>query len=67
MKLFGLNIGKTETRASPEDPRVPVSAANFLQFFNVNTYGLPAVTLDAALTVPAVSASVSFLSRSLAN
>ena len=34
MKLFGLNIGKTETRASPEDPRVPVSAANFLQFFN---------------------------------
>jgi HK97 family phage portal protein len=67
MKLFGLDIGKTETRTSPENPRVPVSAANFLQFFNVQPGGLPAVTLDSALTVPAVAASVSFLSRSLAN
>ena len=56
-----------EQRSSPEDPRVPVSAANFLQFFGVTSANLPAVTIDSALTVPAVAAAVGFLSRSMAN
>lgn len=67
MKLFGRTIGKTETRSSPEDPTVPVSAGDFLRFFGVNTTNVPAVTEDSALTVPAVLAAVSFLSKSLAN
>ena len=56
----------TEAR-SVENPTVPVSAANFLEFFGVSTDGLPTVTVDRALTVPTVAAAVGFLSRSLAN
>ncbi len=67
MKLFGLEIRKAETRANVEDPRVPVSATNFLEFFGVSTRGVPSVTIDNALKVPAVTAAVSFLSRSLAS
>lgn len=69
MKLFGIEIRKAgaELRASPEDPRVPVSAKNFLEFFGVSTRGVPSVTIDNALKVPAVLAAVSFLSRSLAS
>lgn len=55
-----------ETR-SIENPTVPVSAANFLEFFGIEKAGLPPVTIDTALTVPAVAAAVGFLSRSLAN
>lgn len=66
MSLFDRFRSKPEVR-NAEDPRVPVSGANFLQFFGVSTGNLPAVTIDSALTVPAVSAAVSFLSRSLAN
>lgn len=55
-----------ETR-SIENPTIAVSAANFLQFFGVSSGTLPAVTVDSALTVPAVAAAVGFLSRSLAN
>lgn len=69
MKLFGLEIRKAgaENRTSPEDPRVPVSAQNFLEFFGVSTRNMPSVTIDNALRVPAVTAAVSFLSRSLAS
>jgi HK97 family phage portal protein len=69
MKLFGIEIRTAgpETRASAEDPRVPVSAQNFLEFFGVATRNLPSVTIDNALRVPAVTAAVSFLSRSLAS
>jgi HK97 family phage portal protein len=68
MKFFGLELRRAavEKRASPEDPRVPVSASNFLEFFGVSTKNLPQVTIDSALRVPAVTAAVSFLSRSLA-
>ncbi|RDL51810.1 hypothetical protein BLJAPNOD_02951 [Ensifer sp. M14] len=55
-----------ETRASIENPTVPVSAENFLTFFGVQTANLPAVTIDRALTVPAVLAAVAFMSRTLA-
>lgn len=55
-----------ETR-NIENPTIPVSAASFLEFFGIDKGNLPAVTVDSALTVPAVAAAVGFLSRSLAN
>lgn len=56
-----------EQRASAEDPRVPISADTFLQFFGVETANLPAVTLGSALSVPAFAAAVTFLPSTLAN
>ena len=56
----------TESRASIENPTVPVSAENFMTFFGVQQASLPRVTIDAALTVPAVLAAVAFMSRTLA-
>lgn len=58
---------RKEVRASAEDPRVPVSAEAFLQFFGVSASSLPAVTLESALSVPAFLAAVTFLSRTMAN
>lgn len=65
MKLLGFDI-RREQRASPEDPRVPISAENFLQYFGVETGNLASVTTDSALKVPAVVAAVTFLSRTMA-
>lgn len=56
-----------ENRASIENPTVPVSAENFMAFFGVSSGNLPNVTIDSALTVPAVSAAVTFLASSMAN
>ena len=60
---------RREVRGVPsvENPTVPVSAHNFLAFFGVGGNQLPHVTLESALTVPAVLAAVSFLSQTLAN
>ena len=66
MKLFGLDI-RRETRASPEDPRVPISAEGFLEFMGIDTSRAPAVTMASALTVPAFAAAVTFLPSTLAN
>ncbi len=55
-----------ETRATIENPTVPASAENFMAFFGVQQASLPRVTIDAALTVPAVLAAVAFMSRTLA-
>lgn len=55
-----------ETRESIENPTVPVSADNFMAFFGINSVTVPSVTVDSALTVPAVWAAVTFLSRTLA-
>lgn len=65
MKILGYDI-RRETRASIENPTVPVSAENFLAFFGVNGTNLPSVTIDSALRVPAVWAAVAFLSRTMA-
>lgn len=66
MKI-GFEISREKRNAdSPENPTVPVSADNFLAFFGVNSIDLPDVTIDRALTVPAVLAAVAFLSRTLA-
>jgi len=67
MRVFGYDINRAETRASAEDPRVPVSAESFLSFFGVQSGNMPTVTIDSALKVPAVNAAVSFLSSSLAS
>lgn len=60
-----------ETRATPgatiENPTVPVSSENFMAFFGINSVTLPSVTVDSALTVPAVWAAVAFMSRTLAS
>ncbi len=66
MNLLGFNISR-EQRASPEDPTVPISAANFLSYFGVDTANLPAVTLTSAMSVPAFAAAVTFLPSTLAN
>lgn len=55
-----------ETRDSIENQSIPVSAENFLAYFGIQSINLPAVTIDSALTVPAVLAAVAFLSRTLA-
>ena len=54
-------------RRTIENPTVPVSAANFMEFFGLTASNLPTPTLDNALRVPAVAAAVSFLSTSMAN
>lgn len=56
-----------ETRSSPENESVPVSASNFLAFFGINTDGTASVSIDEALEVPAVLAATSFLPRTLAS
>lgn len=55
-----------EQRSTIENPTVPVSSENFLAYFGVQSSDLPTVTIDSALTVPAVMAAVAFLSRTLA-
>lgn len=57
-----------EQRASSiEDPGVPASQTKeFMSFFGMDSVTLPTVTIDRALTVPAVLAAVAFLSRTLA-
>lgn len=57
--------------ADPVEQRAPsysleTNGSSFLQVLNANTVTLPTVTIDTALTVPAVWAAVSFLSRTLA-
>lgn len=56
-----------ETRSSPENINVPVSAENFLAYFGVKNGGLPSVTVDSALQVPAVAAAVNFIPATLAS
>lgn len=67
MKFLGFNISR-ETRSgnSPENASIPVSDSNFLAFFGVQSVNLPSVTVESALTVPAVLAAVTFLSRTMA-
>lgn len=55
-------------RSSIENPTVPVSqTTEFLSFFGMDSVNLPRVTVDRALTVPAVAAAVLFLSRTMAS
>lgn len=56
-------IGKAEV---PSFVGLDYPGSNLLHVFNLGDVTLPAVTIETALTVPAVWASVSFLSRTLA-
>ena len=67
MSFIDRLMGRQPETRSIENPNVPVSAAAFLEFFGIDNGKLPTVTVDAALTVPAVAAAVGFLSRSMAN
>lgn len=67
MNIFGFNIGRETRAASIENPAVPVSqTAEFMAFFGLDSVKLPPVTIDSAMTVPAVLAAVAFLSRTMA-
>lgn len=68
MSIFD-RFRRRETRASLENPTVPISAdvAAFYGFFGIPAGNLPAVTPESAMTVPAVSAAITFLSRAMAN
>lgn len=62
---FNRSAGAVETRAGTIPVSVPYG--EFMQFFNMNSLAsMPHVTIDSALTVPAVWAAVAFLSRTLA-
>lgn len=64
---FEISRSGSETRASIENPTVPVSqTAEFMAFFGLESARLPNVTIDSALTVPAVACAVAFLSRTMA-
>ncbi|HEX8585052.1 MAG TPA: phage portal protein [Allosphingosinicella sp.] len=71
MKVLGFDIRRSapaaETRANIEDPTVSVGASDFLGFFGVGGVNLPSVTIDSALTVPAVLCAATFIPGALAN
>lgn len=69
--MWPFSPAKTEPTAENraeiiENPTIPVSSENFLAFFGIQSANLPNVTIDRALTVPAVWAAVAFMSRTLA-
>lgn len=70
MNILGLQIGRSsgeQRSGSIENPTVPVSqTTEFMAFFGVGGANLSNVTIDSALTVPAVLAAVTFLSRTMA-
>lgn len=61
-----IHAPRAETRDSIENPTVPVSSDKFLSFFGVNSPSLATVTVDSAMTVPAVASAVTFLPGTLA-
>lgn len=77
MRLFGYDISRGEARKgeSPAvEERIITSVtgmerpgSSLLQLIGVTSASLPTVTIESALSVPAVSAAVSFLSGSMAN
>lgn len=61
------DLFRSEKRASPESINSSATAAEIFAFFGIDGVSLPSVTVDTALTVPAVQAAVNFLPASLAN
>lgn len=59
-------LGMEERIMTVQSTGLDRPGANFLQVVGLSDITLPAVTIDSALTVPAVWAAVSFLSRTLA-
>lgn len=65
---FDWLLGKRESRSSIENPTVSISSENFLSFFGLDGASDTGeeITTDKALSVPGVSASINFLSGTLA-
>lgn len=59
-------LGFSEKRMITEIPGIERPGADILAVFGLGDIKLPSVTIDTALTVPAVWAAVTFLSRTLA-
>jgi hypothetical protein len=55
-----------EKRMITSFPGIERPGANLLHVFGIGDVSLPTCTIDAALSIPAVWAAVSFLSRTLA-
>lgn len=62
-----VQLRPVEQRIISEIPGIERPGANILQVYGLGDVTLPAVTIDSALTVPAVLSAVTFLSRSLAS
>jgi HK97 family phage portal protein len=62
------NLPDGEEKRSLEDPTVPISSRNIIKFLGLEdlTSNLPPVTVDAAMTVPALMAAVNFISGTVA-
>lgn len=61
-------IASAEVRHNPaENPAVPLTAAHFAQIFGLSLDDMSPVSLDRAYSVPAFTATVTFLAESLAN
>lgn len=69
MAFWNRKKAEPEQRANGEDPRVPISAANIMDFLGL-TGGASAaginVTIDKAMGVPAIWAAVNFISGTIA-
>lgn len=61
-------FGQKETRANVEDPTVPLSSRNILEFFGLTEQSTAGetVTVDSALGVPAVWAAINVISGTIA-
>lgn len=68
-RMFGKKSDQPEARSSLENPQVPISSQNIIEFFGLNSLSSAGVnvTIDSALGVPAVWAAVNFLSGTLAS
>jgi HK97 family phage portal protein len=64
---LGLELRRTERRDSPESINSSATAEEFLRFFGLQSGGLPTVTIDSALRVPAVLCAVDFLASVMAS
>lgn len=67
MNLFGWEFGDTEQRIISKIPGIEQQGASILSVLGLSDVTLPSVTIDSALTSPAVLAAVTFLPRSLAS
>lgn len=66
LQRLGFDAFPAEERMITSIPGIERPGANLLQVYGLGDVTLPTVTIDTALTVPAVWAAVAFLSRTLA-
>lgn len=65
-KIESLDLRRMEKRIIAEIPGIDRPGADILKVFGLGDVNLPAVTIDSALSVPAVWAAVTFMPRTLA-